>query len=114
MVMNRIEELHDRVTRGISSMEELTVEERTLLESWYTELERQEAQVLFGNGEPPGSISDEAEKLVLLQQQIERLLAELANTTARLQEVTKQNEVLRNEIGLLRTQVATKVGLATT
>ena len=99
--------LHDRVTRG----EQLTVAEQRQLDAWYTDLERQESQALFGQPVPPTLAFLDPTKMEQLQQQIDDLLQQLSATTVRLQEVTDDNKRLRREITVLRTKVAEHIAL---
>ncbi|MEZ4861107.1 MAG: hypothetical protein R3C14_07370 [Caldilineaceae bacterium] len=103
--------LHDRATRG----DTLVDDEKKRLHAWYAELEQQEAQVLFGKPTPPPmAIIKNAgveEKLSRLQQEVDALLLQLNETTARLREVMEQNKHLRSEIALLKTQVAQQIAL---
>jgi len=103
--------LHDRATRG----EALVEDEEKHLHAWYVELEQQEAQALFGKSAPPpiNTIKNarSEEKLVRLQTEIDALLLQLTETTARLREVMEQNKRLRSEIVILRAQVAQQSAL---
>lgn len=105
--MRPVEVLHDKATRG----EKITDEEKIRLDAWYTELEREESEVLYGTPEPPESLVAEEEQIDELQQQIADLLSQLTEKTAHLQKVIEQNQILQKEIAVLRTQVATEVGL---
>ena len=93
------QQLHDRATRG----DTLIGDESQRLHAWYTELEQQEAQALFGKPKPPLAMIKNAgteEKLSRLQQEVDALLLQLSETTARLREVMEQNKHLRGEITL--------------
>ena len=94
--------LHDRATRG----EPLTPAEQAQLEAWYDALNRQEAQVVFGQPDPSASITMAQKNLDLLRTQVDESLTHLALTTQRLQEVSAQNKLLRSEITALREQLA--------
>jgi hypothetical protein len=103
--------LHDRATRGGI----LVDDEKQRLHAWYVELERQEAQVLFGKPTPPTMAmiknTGAEEKLSRLQQDVDTLLLQLHETTARLREVMEQNKHLRSEIAILKTQVAQQIAM---
>jgi hypothetical protein len=100
--------LHDRATRG----EILSAEEQAQLDAWYSALEHDEMQVLFGRG---GSSQPEVgsgiSSLVQLQQQIDTLLVQIATTTVRIQELSEQNKHLRNEVSKVRRKVAEHIAL---
>lgn len=107
LLMKPEEILHDRATRD----EELSDDEQARLAAWYAELNLQESEVLFGTSEPPAPSSEEGDQLVKLQQQIETLLIQLTEKTEHLQKVMEENRILREEVALLRAQVAKEVGL---
>ena len=87
-------QLHDRATRG----ECLTPEERSRLEDWYASQDAQESQLLQRHGK----LSD----LSQLRAQIDTALAHITSTTQRIQQVTAENETIRNEIATLRRQLS--------
>jgi hypothetical protein len=88
-------QLHDRYTRG----ETLTAEEQAQLEAWYREQDAAEAQQLNQAGMTSGVLE--------LHTQVETALAHLASTIQRVQQITTQNEGLRQENLTLRQQLAT-------
>ena len=94
--------LHDRATRG----EVLSPAEQGELARWYAEIDQQQSQVLFCQDQPPALDPSDQDRLARLRQQVDELLTQLQITTQRLQQVSAQNQVLRNEISLLRTKVA--------
>jgi hypothetical protein len=86
-------QLHDRWTRG----QELTAEEQAQLEAWYQQRDTVEAQQLnqvFTTAGIPG-----------LQAQVEMTLTQLGTVIQRIQQVTAENEGLRQEISALRQQL---------
>jgi hypothetical protein len=86
-------QLHDRWTRG----QKLTAEERAQLEAWYQQRDAVEAQQLnqvFTTAGIPG-----------LQAQVEMTLTQLGTVIQRIQQVTAENEGLRQEISALRQQL---------
>ena len=87
-------QLHDRATRG----EPLTPEERSQLEDWYALQDAQESQLLQRHGK----LSDPSQ----LRAQIDTALAHITSTTQRIQQVTAENETIRNEIATLRQQLS--------
>ncbi len=86
--------LHDRLTRG----EPLSDEEQGQLESWYEYQDNLESDIL--------GITAEKKTITNLQSQIETTLTQLLTITKRIQEVTSENEILRQEINSLRHQLA--------
>jgi len=90
-------ELHDRSTRG----KQLTDEEQAQLKSWYEyqdDLESKSLGVMTGN-----IIDDKA--ITKLQDQIEATLNQIKIVTKRIQELTTENERLRQEINRLNSQL---------
>ena len=95
MVSNEIgRQLHDRVTQGIS----LTSEEQSRLQDWYTIQDRTEISEL--------GLAKEDTRTTVLQEQVEKTLAQLVNVTKRIQELTAENEVLRDDNIQLRQKLA--------
>ena len=91
---NFSQELHDRATRG----ETLSPEEQAQLEQWYALEDEIEDNILE---------TTTAEKTkAAMQAQIETTLRQLRVVTKRIQEVTSENEALRQEIISLRRQLA--------
>ncbi len=85
--------LHDRATRG----EALSDKEQTQLESWYERQDNIENDIL-------GATTDD-KIIAKLQVQIETALTQLMTITKRIQEVSSENESLRQEIIGLRRQL---------
>lgn len=89
--------LHDKVTRGA----ELTAEERTRLEAWYAQQDREEAALLTEAIRQPVTNP--------LQQEVAVATAQLQAVTQRIAELTNENEKLRREIAALQAQLASNV-----
>lgn len=85
--------LHDRATKG----EILTPAERSQLDNWYAAQDAAESELL-----QPVNATENSR----LRAQIDIALAQLTATTQRIQQVTADNAILRNEIVLLRQQLA--------
>ena len=85
--------LHDRSTRG----ETLSDQEQTQLESWYEYQDNLESNILV--------TTLEGKPIAKLQSQIEVSLTQLISITQHIQEVTAENEILRQEINSLRDQL---------
>lgn len=90
--------LHDRATRG----QTLSQDEQAQLDAWYAAQDRAEAAALD---------LDVTEVTASLQAQIDTVLTQLAATTGRIQELGKENETLRQEIALVRHQLAERAVL---
>ena len=88
------EKLHDRSTRGGT----LSPEEHKLLSAWYTQQDQAEASQLKA---PNLAKADLAE----LRTQIDAALARIADITKQIQELTAENEKLRQEVIALRRRV---------
>ena len=86
-------QLHDRATRG----EDLSKEDQILLDEWYEAQDRAEMKVLNL------AATDEA-KTIKLQKEIDSVLIQLRTATKRIQEITRENDVLRQEITRMRYQ----------
>jgi hypothetical protein len=87
------QQLHDKVTRGLT----LSAEEQAHLAAWYDEQDHHEHAVL-------GAMRS-SQRLTTLQAYVETALAQLLTTTQRIQELTAQNETLRQEIAVLQRQL---------
>ena len=87
-------QLHDRATRG----EELSKEDQMLLDAWYEAQDRAEIKGLNL------AATDEA-KTIKLQKEIDSVLIQLRTATKRIQEITRENDVLRQEIARMRQQL---------
>jgi len=93
------QQLHDRATRG----EILSAEEQAHLNTWYDEQDRAEMRTL-----EPGVPS---ENQAYLQAEIDRILQQIGNATRRIQEISQQNELLRQDIVQFRHQLAQRVAV---
>lgn len=87
-------QLHDRATRG----EELSKEDQILLDTWYEAQDRAEMKSLNL------AATDEA-KTTKLQKEIDTVLIQLRTATKRIQEITRENDMLRQEIARMRQQL---------
>ena len=88
-------QLHDRWTRG----QLLTAEEQTQLELWYQQQDAQEAKQL--------NLVSTVVEISDLQAQIEMTLKQLATVIQRIQQITTENQGLRQEVSILRQQLTT-------
>jgi hypothetical protein len=79
-------QLHHRRALG----EELTKEEHELLEAWYAEGDATEAAALRLESEP-------GELVHVLKKQIGEMLQQISASVQRLQQLTAENEVLKQE-----------------
>lgn len=91
------QQLHDKVTRG----EVLSEEEKTWLENWYALQDQEESQAL--------GLTNERQTLQVLQSQVETALTQLTIATRRIQEISMENETIRQDITMLRQQLADQV-----
>jgi len=87
-------QLHDKATRGIA----LSPSEQTQLTAWYAAQDQAESQLL--------ALADAPQRLGVLHSQVETALHQLQTVTQRIQELTVQNEAVRQEITLLQHQLA--------
>jgi hypothetical protein len=87
--------LHDRSTLG----EQLTKEEKEQLDAWYANLDAIESKQLADNADPQINLAK-------LPTQIEASLNQLTFVTQRIQQISSENDNLRQEIGVLRQQLA--------
>ena len=87
-------QLHDRLSRG----ETLSAAEQAQLTAWYATQDAAEADLLY----QPAIETD----LEPLQRQIDIASAQLTAVTERIQQVTAENSILRQEITRLRQQLA--------
>ena len=88
-------QLHNRLTIG----ESLTNLEKEQLDAWYAKLDAIEAKLL---GDNTGSQIN----LATLQIQIEASLSQLTFVTQRIQQISRENDDVRQEIAVLRQQLA--------
>ncbi len=86
-------QLHDRATRG----DALSIEEQAQLATWYGEQDREEALMLQHD--------TSAESQTSLQTEIDRILHQITSAAQRIQDIARQNEVLRGEIARFRRQL---------
>ena len=93
-------QLHDKATKG----KPLSEEEISQLNEWYAHQDENEANSLktLDSKIYPGSI----------QVQIEDTLAQLSTLTNHIQQTMKENNVLRQDIAMLRQQLANQHQLA--
>lgn len=88
-------QLHAQATRG----ETLAAEERAALEAWYVVQDRRESQTL-------GLTTDSENRLTIMQAQVDGALDQLTTLTTRIRKIASENETLRQEISVLRRQLA--------
>ena len=89
-------QLHDKASRG----ENLTAAEQAQLTAWYTTQDAAEANLLL----PPAVEVD----LGTLQRQVDAASTQLTAVTERIQQVTAENNDMRQEITRLRQQLASR------
>lgn len=89
-------ELHDRYTLD----EPLTPQEQAQLEAWYAQKDSAEAALLEKN-------QPQLPSLTMLQAQLDATLAQLTAVIQRLQQITLENDAIREEIAGLKQQLAT-------
>jgi hypothetical protein len=89
-------ELHNRHTLG----EPLTAQEAGQLEAWYAEKDAAEAAMFAANAAPWPN-------LTTLQAQVDQSVEQLTLSAQRLQQITVENNLLREEIAELKQQLAT-------
>lgn len=89
-------ELHDRYTLD----ELLTPQEHTQLEAWYAQKDSAEAALLEKN-------QPQLPNLAMLQAQLDATLAQLTAVIQRLQQITLENDSIREEVAALKQQLAT-------
>ncbi len=87
-------QLHDRATRGGA----LSAEEQALLDAWYARQDREEAAAL--------AAADSSQSVAALQGQVDAAVAQLLTVTQRVQTLTAENEVVRQEIAALQRRLA--------
>jgi hypothetical protein len=90
-------QLHNRSTLG----EQLTKEEKEQLDAWYAKLDAIESKLLSDN-------ADSQITSAKLPTQIEASLNQLTFVTQRIQQISSENDDLRQEIGVLRQQLAVR------
>lgn len=89
-----VTQLHDKATRGL----QLSTEEHAQLDAWYTEQDQQERTAL--------ATADASQRLAMLQTNISTVLAQILSATQRIQELSIQNQALRQEITALQHQLS--------
>lgn len=87
--------LHDRATRGLP----LSDEEERQLQDWYDKNDREEAAMLKRNSASARNIG---------QTEVNAALEQVAAATMRIQELTQENEALRQSILALRRQLESR------
>ncbi len=87
-------QLHNRSTLG----EQLTNIEKEQLDAWYAKLDAIESKLL-------GDHADSQIDLSTLPTQIEASLNQLTFVTQRIQQISSENNTLRQEISVLRQQL---------
>ncbi len=87
--------LHDRETRG----KVLTPEEHIQLEAWYAQKDAVETMIL-------DDYSMQLPDLTMLQNHVENAVANLSSSIENLQQITVENQSLREEIMRLKQQLA--------
>jgi hypothetical protein len=88
-------QLHNRSTLG----EQLTTLEKEQLDAWYARLDAIESKLLGDNTGSPINLAQ-------LPTQIEASLNQLTFVTQRIQQISRENDNLRQEIGILRQELA--------
>lgn len=91
-------QLHNRSALG----EPLTNSEKEQLDAWYAKLDAIESKLLSKN-------TDSQIDITTLQNQLEASLSQLTFVTQRIQQISKENDDLRQEISLLKQQLAVRL-----
>src|SRR4051812_35671038 len=91
---DRLRQLHDQATRGVA----LPAHEQADLDAWYAEQDREESGRLAGTRAPRSPST--------LQSQVEAAVAELRPVAEPIEELTAENNSLRQEIAGLRELLA--------
>jgi len=94
MIDHRMQELHDKATRGVA----LSAAEQAELEAWYTAQDSAESQLLAETAP--------RQRLAELQTDVQAAVAQLRAATLRIQVLSDQNEALRQEVTALQRQLA--------
>jgi len=94
MTDEQFQHLHDQMTRGY----QLTPEEQSELDAWYTRQDQAEGQLLFH----PARSTSPAE----LQRQVATAASQLEVVTRHIREVMAENLLLREEIAALQRRLA--------
>jgi hypothetical protein len=98
MILDEIgRQLHNRSTLG----EQLTNIEQEQLDAWYASVDAIESKLLSEN-------ADSQIISPILPTQIEASLKQLAFVTQRIQQISHENDDLRQEIAILRQQLAVR------
>ena len=92
--------LHEKATRGT----ELTREEQTSLQQWYSQLDQQEEAILAKSTVSPDTLQP-------LRNQVDGALAEIAASALKIQAQEAENQRLREEIEALKRLLAQKLTL---
>jgi hypothetical protein len=94
MIGNRMQDLHEKATRGTI----LSTAEQAELDAWYAAQDAAESQLLEGTAPSQG--------LDALQKDVQVAVAQLQAVTLRIQVLSEQNEALRQEVTALQRQLA--------
>jgi hypothetical protein len=86
-------QLHDRETIG----EVLTTQEKEQLEAWYAQKDAAETAILEAAQVP-------LPNLVILQDQVDVTIKQLMDGVQRLDQITQENKLLREEIAKIKQQ----------
>ena len=92
----KMQQLHHRASLG----ETLSAEECSALQSWYDELDREEAVMLNNN-------KNKVENPIDWREKYNATITEIARTATAIEQIAKQNEALRHENQKLR-EIAAK------
>lgn len=95
--MTDLQALHDRSVRGLP----LSGEQQAQLAQWYAQEDVAEARLL--------GVSAGIGNTDLLQTQIKAALAQVASVTQQIQQLVLQNEELRQEVTVLKQNLAQRV-----
>ncbi|MEC4817641.1 MAG: hypothetical protein SAK29_30870 [Scytonema sp. PMC 1069.18] len=90
-------QLHNRSTLG----EQLTNKEKEQLDAWYAKLDAIESKLLSDNADSQITSAN-------LPTQIEASLNQLTFVTQRIQQISSENDDLRQQISVLRQQLAVR------
>jgi hypothetical protein len=87
--------LHDRATRGLP----LSPEEERQLQDWYDKNDQEEAEMLKRNADAARTVS---------QAEVDAVMEQIVTATRKIQELTRENEALRQNVILLRRQLESR------
>jgi len=98
MILDEVgRKLHNRSTLG----EQLTKDEKDQLDAWYAKLDAIESKLLIDNNDSQINLSK-------LSTQVEMSLNQLTFVTQRIQQISDENNDLRQEIAVLRQQLVVR------